>query len=145
MGRQIFSYDDERILGALDWHNAGRKHDAALLGFEKEKFKADLAVSYNQNAEKVISTFYNDSLSQPYKSMQFLWMKYKFTNALSLSVLAINLDMQNRRDSSVSNLQTFGGNVLYREEKWNLSGTYYSWIISMFQMLIKMLVFGILM
>ena len=125
LGRQVFSYDDERILGALDWNNAGRKHDAALLGFEKDKFKMDLAVAYNQNAEKITGTFYNDSLSQPYKSMQFLWMKYKFTDALALSVLAMNLDMQNRIDSSISHLQTFGGNIFYKKEKWNVTGTYY--------------------
>ncbi len=125
LGRQVFSYDDERILGALDWNNAARKHDAGLLGFEKNKFKADLAFAFNQNAEKVTGTFYNDSLSQPYKSMQFLWMKYKFTNSFNLSVLAMNLDMQSRFDSSVSHLQTVGGNVFYKKGKWNVSATYY--------------------
>ena len=72
VGRQVFSYDDERILGALDWNNAARKHDAVLLGFEKTKFTANLALAYNQNAEKVASTFYDNLLSQPYKAMEFL-------------------------------------------------------------------------
>ena len=125
LGRQVFSYDDERILGALDWNNAGRKHDAGLLGFEKNKFKADLAFAFNQNAEKVNNTFYNDSLSQPYKGMQFLWMKYKFTDAFAISVLAMNLDMQSRADSSLSHLQTLGGNAFYKKGNWNAMGTYY--------------------
>lgn len=125
LGRQVFSYDDERILGALDWNNAGRKHDAGLLGFEKNKFKADLAVAFNQNAEKVTNTFYDDSLSQPYKGMQFLWMKYKFNDAFAISVLAMNLDMQSRLDSSLSHLQTFGGNAFFKKGKWNATGTYY--------------------
>lgn len=125
LGRQIFSYDDERILGALDWNNAARKHDAGLLGFEKNKFKADLAVAFNQNAEKTTNTFYNDSLSQPYKGMQFLWMKYKFTDAFAISALAMNLDMQSRFDSSLSHLETFGGNAFYKKGKWSAMGTYY--------------------
>jgi hypothetical protein len=125
LGRQVFSYDDERILGALDWNNAGRKHDAGLLGFEKNKFRADLAIAFNQNAEKVNNTFYNDSLSQPYKGMQFLWMKYKFTDAFAISVLAMNLDMQSRADSSLSHLQTLGGNAFYKKGNWNAMGTYY--------------------
>jgi hypothetical protein len=125
IGRQILSYDDERILGALDWNNAGRKHDAALLRYEKNKLKADMTFAFNQNSEKITGTFYDNSLSQPYKSMQFLWMKYQFTDALSASALVMNLDIQNRIDSSVSHLQTLGGNVFYKNGKLNLSGTYY--------------------
>jgi hypothetical protein len=125
VGRQVFSYDDERILGSLDWNNAARKHDAVLLEFGKNKFTANLALAYNQNAEKVTGTFYDNQLSQPYKAMEFLWMKYKFTDALSASVLTMNLDMQNRKDSSVSHLQTLGGNIFYKNKKLNITGTYY--------------------
>ena len=125
LGRQVFSYDDERILGDLDWNNAARKHDAVLLGFEKNKFTANLALAYNQNAENVTNTFYNSQLSQPYKSMEFLWAKYKFTDALVISFLGINIGMQNRIDSSVSHLQTIGGNIFYKKQKLNLIGTYY--------------------
>ena len=125
VGRQVLSYDDQRILGALDWNNAGRKHDAALVAFEKNKLTVNAAFAFNQNAEKVTNTFYDNSLSQPYKAMQFLWGKYKFTDALSVSVLALNLNIQSRIDSSVSNLQTLGGNIYYKKGKLNLSGTYY--------------------
>ena len=125
LGRQVFSYDDERILGDLDWNNAARKHDAILFSFEKTKFTANLALAYNQNAEKVTSTFYDNLLSQPYKGMEFLWMKYKLTDALAVSFLGMNLDMQNRIDSSVSHLQTVGGNVFYKKQKLNITGTYY--------------------
>src|SRR6185312_7038048 len=125
VGRQVFSYDDERILGALDWNNAGRKHDAALLGFEKNKFKANAAFAFNQNAEKVTGTFFDNSLSQPYKAMEFLWMRYQFTRSLSASALALNIAVQNKIDSSVSNLQTLGGNIYYKKDKLNVSGTYY--------------------
>lgn len=125
LGRQVFSYDDERILGALDWNNAARKHDAAVVGFQKNKFKADLALAFNQNAEKNVGSFFNNVLSQPYKSMQFLWFKYKFTDAMALSVLAMNLDFQNVLDSSVSHLQTFGGNWFCKKGKWNTTATYY--------------------
>jgi hypothetical protein len=91
IGRQVLSYDDERILGALDWNNAARKHDAALLAFEKNKFTGNLAAAYNQNAEKITGNFFDNSNSQPYKSMEFLWMKYKFSEAFSASALAMNL------------------------------------------------------
>jgi len=125
IGRQVFSYDDERILGSLDWNNAARKHDAALLAFEKDKFVANLAAAFNQNAEKVTGDFFDNSISQPYKSMEFLWLKYQFSDAFSASALAMNLAFQNRIDSSVSFLQTLGGNLFYKKEKVNFSATYY--------------------
>lgn len=38
-GRQALSYDDERILGGLDWNVAGRYHDALKLGYENQNHK----------------------------------------------------------------------------------------------------------
>ncbi len=35
LGRQALVYDDERILGGLDWNVAGRYHDALKLGYAK--------------------------------------------------------------------------------------------------------------
>ncbi|MEO8821101.1 MAG: alginate export family protein, partial [Ginsengibacter sp.] len=124
-GRQVLSYDDERILGKLDWNNSGRKHDAALLQFEKNKFTGNAVFAFNQNSEKVTNTFFDNSQSQPYKDMEFLWIKYKFTNAFSASALAMNLDIQNPFDSSISHLQTFGTNLYYKKNNLNISGTYY--------------------
>lgn len=57
--------------------------------------------------------------------MEFLWMKYEISEALSASALLMNLDMQNRLDSSIYHLQTLGGNVFYKKDKLNLTGTYY--------------------
>lgn len=124
-GRQVLSYDDERILGKLDWNNAGRSHDAALIQFEKNKFTGNAVFAFNQNAEKVTNTFFDNSSSQPYKSMELLWMKYKFSDAFSASAFAMNLDFQKPLDSSISHLQTLGGNLFYAKSKFSLSGTYY--------------------
>ncbi|MEO6894847.1 MAG: alginate export family protein, partial [Ginsengibacter sp.] len=125
IGRQVLSYDDERILGKLDWNNAGRKHDAALLKFKKNNFMADAGFAFNQNSERGTSTFYNNFNSQPYKAMQFLWMKYAFSKAFSASAIFMNLNMQNPADSSVSNLQTMGANLFYAKGKFHLNGTFY--------------------
>lgn len=125
LGRQVLSYDDQRILGALDWNNAGRKHDAVLMEYEKNKVKANAAVAWNQNAEKITNTFFDNSSSQPYKAMQFLWLKYNATDAFSFSILALNLNMQNRMDSSIANLQTIGSNLYFKKDKFNLNGSFY--------------------
>jgi len=44
VGRQEFSYGDERLVGAFDWNNLGRVFDAAKLRFEDEAFWADAFV-----------------------------------------------------------------------------------------------------
>ena len=124
-GRQVLSYDDERILGALDWNNAGRKHDAAVLEFKKDKLVANAAVAFNQNAERVTGTYFDNTQSQPYKAMEFLWMKYNFSEAFTASALLLNLNFQSRVDSSMSSLQTIGGNVFYKKDRINLQATYY--------------------
>ena len=124
-GRQVLSYDDERILGSLDWNNAGRKHDAVMLAFEKNKIQANAVFAFNQNAEKITNTFFDNGSSQPYKAMEFLWLKYQFSNSLSASALLMNLDMQNRLDSSIAHLQTLGTNIFYKKNKLDLKGTFY--------------------
>ena len=125
LGRQILSYDDERILGALDWNNAGRKHDAALIGFEKNKFKVNAGLAFNQNSENTTGTFYDNRVSQPYKSMEFLWLRYDINKALAFSLIGINLGFQDRIDSSNANLQTVGGNIFFTKNKLKATGTYY--------------------
>lgn len=125
LGRQMLSYDDERILGALDWNNSGRKHDAALIAFEKSKFKLNVGLAFNQNTEKVTNTFFDNSFSQPYKSMQFVWMKYQINDAIAFSAIGLNLRIQNKIDSTIANLFTGGGNLFINKNKWNVQGTYY--------------------
>lgn len=125
IGRQILSYDDERILGALDWNHSGRKHDAALLKYQKDKFKTDIAFAYNQNSERTSGTFFNDSLSQPYKSMQMARLEFSPVNALSFSLILMNLDKQNRTDSLLSHQQTLGWNTILKKSKFSANSSLY--------------------
>ena len=124
-GRQVFLYDDERILGALDWHNAGRKHDAALFIYARGKLQTHIAAAFNQNSEKVTHTFFNDSVSQPYKNLQFAWLKYTLNHSLSFSTLLMNQTKQRISDSLLSFLQTFGANVFFKSGKLNLTASIY--------------------
>ena len=125
IGRQVFSYDDERILGALDWNNAGRKHDAALFMFEKGKVKTHFAAAFNQNSERVTNSFYVDSLSQPYKNLQFLWLQYKLNDSLKFTTLLMNQARQRSSDSLLSFLQTFGVNAYYNTNRINVTASFY--------------------
>ena len=125
LGRQVFPYDDERILGGLDWHQAARKHDALLYRYENNKLTTDFAFAYNQNSEKINNSFFNEDQSQPYKFMQFLWLKYKVSESVTFSSLFLNLTRQRSTDSLKSYLQTLGFNIYYKKNKLNTTSTFY--------------------
>ncbi len=38
LGRQLFNYGEQRLVGSFDWNNLGRTFDAVRLRFEREKF-----------------------------------------------------------------------------------------------------------
>ncbi|MEO6844994.1 MAG: alginate export family protein, partial [Ginsengibacter sp.] len=83
IGRQELAYDDQRLLGNLDWLQQGRTHDAAVLKFETKSWMIHLAGAFNQNKESPSGTIYNSTPpgnytastngGVMYKSMQFLY------------------------------------------------------------------------
>ncbi len=83
IGRQELVYDDQRLIGNLDWLQQGRRHDAAVLKFDNQKWMLHLGAAFNQNHEKSSGTTYS-SVSPGnypattngggmYKSMEFLY------------------------------------------------------------------------
>ena len=123
IGRQVLSYDDQRILGGLDWAQQGRNHDAALLKYKKDKFTLDFALAFNQdysNPTGFVSagTGYNTTGFFSYKTMQMLYLKQAWTN-LTGSFLVLNNGFQEFDTSSnpdgLSNLQTIGTHLNYKK------------------------------
>lgn len=90
IGRQELVYDDQRLLGNLDWLQQGRRHDAAVLKYEAGTWMIHLAAAYNQNQENATGTVYNSTPpgnytastngGSMYKSMQFLYAGKKLAN-----------------------------------------------------------------
>jgi hypothetical protein len=88
VGRQQIIYDDQRLLGSLDWLQQGRRHDAAVLKFSNKGWMADLGVAYNQNNERNNNTIFNgtptgypagtNGIGTLYKSFQYLYLGRKF-------------------------------------------------------------------
>lgn len=114
VGRQIISYDNERILGGLEWAQQGRRHDALLFVYEglENNTKLHIGAAFNQDNEvpepallqRPGATYY--SVNGNYKTLQYGWFN-KTNETSSLSLLAMNTGYQNA-DSTVSNKQTMG-------------------------------------
>lgn len=127
IGRQTLSYDDERILGGLDWNVAGRYHDALKLGFENQANKLHLILAFNQNDEKPFGGTYYKPGGQPYKNMQTIWYNFQSRKNFTASLLFINLGIENGKpeEADTRYLQTMGTYLTYNPGSWKLNGAFY--------------------
>jgi len=134
IGRQVLSYDDQRILGGLDWAQQGRNHDAALLKYAKDGLKLDVALAFNQdysNPTGFVSTgtSYDTKGFFSYKTMQMLHLSKKW-DKFSGSLLVMNNGFQEYEDDGVtadgtSSLQTIGTHLKYKAGKFGLAANAY--------------------
>ncbi|MEO6851765.1 MAG: alginate export family protein [Mucilaginibacter sp.] len=53
IGRQELVYDDERLLGGLDWLQQARRHDAIVLKAIQKGWQMDLGAAFNQNTDAI--------------------------------------------------------------------------------------------
>lgn len=53
IGRQELVYDDERLLGNLNWLQQARRHDAMVWKAVQGNWRADLGMAFNQNTDAV--------------------------------------------------------------------------------------------
>ena len=129
IGRQVLSYDDERIIGPDDWAMAASSHDVLRLGYEGHNHQAHLILAYNQNGANTEGGTYYSGGAQPYKTMQTLWYHYDVPKtALGASLLFMNIGMQAGTpddDPHTEHQQLLGGYVKYAPKYWQLEGSYY--------------------
>jgi hypothetical protein len=131
IGRQVLSYDDQRILGGLDWAQQARNHDAGLIKYKKDKFALDIALAWNQdynNPTGFISqgNAYNTSGFFSYKTMQMVHASNTWEN-FSGSLLLMNNGFQNATAGlgDVANLQTIGAHLKWGKNAFSLAGNIY--------------------
>lgn len=92
IGRQEISYDDQKVLGSLDWLQQARRHDAIVLKYANKGWTADFGVAFNQRKELNSGTTYEgwagpaatvypagtNGIGHAYKSFQYAYIGRKF-------------------------------------------------------------------
>jgi hypothetical protein len=111
IGRQELVYDDQRLIGNLDWLQQARRHDAAVLKYETKDWMLHVAAAFNQNKENASGTIYNSTPAgnytsstnggNMYKSMQFLYAGKKLKNG-NLSFLFFTDQFSKYRMDSIN-------------------------------------------
>ena len=133
MGRQVLSYDDERIIGSNDWAMAALSHDVLKLGYEGYGHKVHGVFAFNQNAENITGGTYYANGAQPYKMMHTLWYHYDIPKVpLGFSLLFMNIGMQGGEKDGIGDnephnryQQLLGGYVSYKPGKLSAEASYY--------------------
>lgn len=87
IGRQEISYDDQKVLGSLDWLQQARRHDAIVLKYANKGWTADFGAAFNQRTEQNTGTLYNgqpstyaagtNQIGHAYKSFQYAYIGKK--------------------------------------------------------------------
>tara|TARA_R110002012_G_scaffold263456_1_gene446296 strand:+ start:138292 stop:139578 length:1287 start_codon:yes stop_codon:yes gene_type:complete len=128
LGRQVLSYDDERIFGALDWAMQGRFHDAALLKYKKGDFMIDFGAAFSQETERNEGNDFRIQGFFTYKAMQYAYLKKSWEKS-SASFLFLNTGFQdfdvNAVVDGVSYRHTTGSYFKFPIEKVNVAGSAY--------------------
>ena len=108
LGRQVLSYDNQRILGEVNWAQQGQSHDAALLSWlPKTNHRLDLGFAYNAPSESLLEVPYNVN---SYKNLQFAWYHMDVNN-VGFSFLFMNTGYEfetPQLDRETDYIQTFG-------------------------------------
>lgn len=118
MGRQVLSYDNQRILGEQDWGQQAQSHDALTVSFHSEKNQLDLGGAYNSDAENTFQTPYKVA---NYKAMQYAWYHTTF-DKVGASLLFLNTGYEYANEDAKPKLlvdykQTFGTYLTYKTGK----------------------------
>ncbi len=126
IGRQKLAYDDDRILGTLDWNQSGRWHDVLKLGYENANNKLHLILAYNKSSEDILNGQYFTG-AQPYKQMQTLWYKFNDNSNFDFSFILLNLGFEagSAAEAETNYMQTLGTNLSYKMDALDLYGTFY--------------------
>lgn len=125
VGRQMLSYDNQRIIGGLDWANQGRSFDAALIKYKGQKSQLDLGFGLNADSEAKVAP--STPFVTDFKDMQYAWY-HTSIKKMGVSLLALNLGREYQKSPSeieTSYSQTLGTYVNYTGKKLTFDFSFY--------------------
>jgi hypothetical protein len=124
-GRQVLSYDNQRIIGGVDWANQGRSFDAALLKFKGKDSQLDLGFALNADSESKVAPA--TPFATDFKDIQYAWF-HTSIKKLAVSLLALNVGKEYLKAPSIIDSkysQTIGTYSKYAGKKLALDFSLY--------------------
>ena len=129
LGRQVIALDDDRIFGSLDWHPAGRSHDAVNVNWApNEDFTLRGFVAYNQSDAQPLNVNFPKGQvfngGQDYQHLEALHAHYRIAPTQQLSFLFANLGYKVDA-AKANNMQTFGAHYAGKSDEVTYGATAY--------------------
>src|SRR5690554_596254 len=119
LGRQVLSYDNQRIFAQSDWAPQGLTHDALVFTFlPAAAQRLDIGLALNNNGDFLLDTPYPIA---NYKNMQYLWYHME-GKGMGLSLLALNNGYEYQMEPdfwAIRYRQTFGGYFDFQRNSWS--------------------------
>ncbi len=117
IGRQYWTYEDERLFARRNWNQSSVKYDGLLYKFEPEKIKIHLGLSLNNTIENILGNDY--TLGNRIKSQNILYISKKIDNRLNVSLQALATGFQKQGTTSTIYVKgTYGLYVNYKPGKF---------------------------
>lgn len=120
IGRQVFNYDDERLLSGRRWLDYQVTYDAALLTMKKDNCKLDVGLSWN--AESIKSNLY--PLGK-LRTLNFVRYETKRDNVKFSAIALISGNNIEEDSGSVFLKGNYGVNGVYSNHNFNIKSSFY--------------------
>lgn len=126
LGRQPLSYDNQRIIGGLDWANQGRSFDAALIKYKGKNSQLDFGYALNADSEAKVAPV-APYTTDVFKDLQYARYHTTVQN-LGVSILAMNVGkeyLKTPTEVALCYFQTFGAFGKYSGAKLGIDYSFY--------------------
>ena len=131
LGRQVIALDDDRIFGSLDWHPAGRSHDAVNINWApNEDFTLRGFIAYNQSAASPLNVNFpkgqnfTPGVGQDYQHLEALHAHYSINPSQQISFLFANLGYKVNA-AKANNMQTLGAHYTGKSDALSYGASVY--------------------
>jgi hypothetical protein len=112
IGRQRLMYENQRLFGENDWRLSGNVHDALNFRYNNSKLSTELALAFNQSAEKYFGTDYAPSGFTNYKFLAVNYLRYSLSKELTLTMINSTDGFQDKKNTEKMNMRyTLGGRI----------------------------------
>lgn len=117
VGRQMITYDNERLFARNNWRQAGGQHDAVRLMHRREGFEMDLIGAFNQSENRRFGTIYDPDFDF-YKVLLAHFLNVDLSATVNLTLINFGDGYQDMIDQSGTYFKwTNGGRLSYHQEK----------------------------
>lgn len=112
IGRQRFSYDDQRIISARNWNNYQVTYDALLAEHKIGKSRLHLGISYNADNKK--NRLFPD---EKFKTFDFIHYQHNLENFTFSGITVLTGNTLSDTTTKVFYRNTYGANANYKNGK----------------------------